>query len=236
MTIGTTCPRYLDLGLLFPKALGLQKAMCLYFVIVVGLCKHAVTFFKKIFLSQLSHSIAKPFDSKFATYRHQLQLLASSVREEVLVASKQVQVFESQAQALERREAANSHRLGNCFREQVNNELGEAISWKRKLFVIRLLNACSKFDHIQAWKIDRKLGTSSWIFESAAYVTWKTLAQTSMLWFVGRLGSGKTVLSASVVDDLAQIESSLTAYFFARFDNAESLGLFPNPCCLRPSV
>ena len=223
MSIGRTCPRHKELTLLFPKSRDLQSSTCNYFVVVVRLCKDVVIFSRQSFLSQLAHTIAKPFEAKFSVYQSELQKLAALVKDEVLIASKQIQVFEAQAQALERKAAFSSRQLSNVFREQVSQDLAEAKVWRRNLMITRLLDTCSTFDHRRAWKQSRKLGTSAWIFDTEEYALWQSKSESRVLSLTGKLGSGKTVLSASAVESLTLVQGSMTAYFFCRFDDSESL-------------
>ena len=223
MSIGRTCPRHKELALLFPKSRDLQRATCDYFVAVVRLCKDIVLFSKQSLLSQLANTIAKPFEAKFSSYQSELQKLAAHVKDEVSLASKQIQVFEAQAQALERKAASSSRQLTAVFREQVNQDLAEARLWRRNLVNTRLLDTCSTFDHRRAWKQSRKLGTSTWIFNTEEYTTWQSKSESSFLSLTGKLGSGKTVLSACVVESLTLVEGSMAAYFYCRFDDSESL-------------
>ena len=223
MRIGRTCPCHKDLSVLFPKSRDLQKAVCLYFVVVVCLCKDIVSFSKRSFFSQLSYTIVGPFESKFGPYQRELEILADLVRDEVSVASKQIQVYEAKVQALERQEASSFRQLGMLFRDNVSQDLVEAKAFRRSLLTSRLLDACTTFDYRRAWKHARKLGSSHWILHTEEYKTWLSASERSALLLTGKLGAGKTVLSASVVEDLSMIEGSLPVYFFCRFDDSKSL-------------
>ena len=57
---------------LFPESKRIQSAPCEYFVAIVRLCKQAVVFMKKLFRSQLSSSIFKPFESEFGIFQRDL--------------------------------------------------------------------------------------------------------------------------------------------------------------------
>ena len=223
MAVGRTCPRHQELQILFPKSSDLQKAICLYFTVVVRLCKQTVLFIKKPFLSQLSYSIAKNFEAEFGAFKQELATLAAAVHDEVSLASKQIQVFEAQAQALERKEASTARQLATYFHSNLNLEIAEAKAWRRSLLVSRLLDACSTFDYRKAWKQARKLGSSEWIYKMNEYMSWRSHPETNKIWLHGSLGSGKTVVSANVVEDLAIVENSIISHFFCRFDDSESL-------------
>ena len=216
MRIGLTCPRYQDFGLLYPKSKRLQSALCEYFVVIVRLCKHAVVFLQKPFWSQLSSSILKPFESEFDRFHQELANLASTIREEVSLAS-------NQAQQNEATEMSRFRAFAKKFSDVLTQDLEEARKRKREGAELLFLNACSVYNHEKSWKQARKRGNTRWICHDEGYKQWKQEELSSTLWCTGILGSGKTVLSANVVEDLKITTSAVVAYFFCRHDEAESL-------------
>jgi hypothetical protein len=86
------------------------------------------------------------------------------------------------------------------------------------------LDTCSKYDHEASWKRTRKLGNSTIYRQSNEYLSWKNEQASSTLLCFGKLGSGKSVLLANVVDDLT-LNANATAriaYFFCQHDAFES--------------
>ncbi|KAL2060902.1 hypothetical protein VTL71DRAFT_8954 [Oculimacula yallundae] len=100
----------------------------------------------------------------------------------------------------------------------------------------------SRHDEIRRWiaggrasKIDpqfdldrhlsaRHEGTAEWIFEHPVFVNWRSSKESANLWMNAAPGSGKSVISASVVDQLMQSDKKEHAnviYFFCRFDEPE---------------
>jgi hypothetical protein len=217
MNIGRTCPRYQDFGFLYPKSTGLQKALCEYFVVVVELCKQAVLFIRKPFFSQLSSSVLKPFQPEFGHFENDLGKLANTIREEASLASKQ-------AQSNEIEENSRFRALAVKFSDKVAQELQEARRLKSRKAKSQFLNACSTYNHQTAWKQARKAGTTSWIYNKEEYKQWVQEPASSTLWCTGILGSGKTVLSANVVENLIlTAPAAVVSYFFCKHDEAESL-------------
>ena len=216
MKIGLTCPRYRDFGLLYPESMRLQNALCEYFVIIVRLCKQAVVFLKKRFWSQLSSSILSPFESEFGSFHQELEILANAIREEVSLAS-------NQAQRNEATEMSRFRTFAKKFSDTSIRDLGEARTRKRKEAELRFLNACSVYNHEESWKQARKRGNTHWICHDEKYRQWKGERVSGTLWCTGILGSGKTVLSANVVEDLKITTTAIVAYFFCRYDEVESL-------------
>ena len=217
MNIGRTCPRYEDFGLLYPTSARLQKALCEYFIEVVKLCRHTVLFTRKPFFSQLSSSILKPFQSEFGHFETDLGRLATTIREEVSLASKQ-------AQSGEISENSRFRALTAKISDKAAQELQEARRLKSRKAKSQLLDACSTYNHQTAWKQARKAGITSWIYDNDEYKQWRREPASSILWCTGILGSGKTVLSANVVENLIlTAPAAIISYFFCQHDEEKSL-------------
>lgn len=197
---------------MYPESTKLQSALCEYFVVIVCLCKQAVLFLKKPFWSQLPYSILKPFESEFGSFQQNLEIRASAIRDEVSLASGQVQ--QNEAKEMSRFRA---------FMFAKNFSDTSTVRRRRKKAELQLLNACSVYDHEKSWKQARKGGNTSWICHDEGYKQWKNQKISGTLWCTGILGSGKTVLSANVVEDLKTTTPAAVAYFFCRHDEAESL-------------
>lgn len=217
MSIGRTCPRYRDFGFLYPEATRLQKALCEYFVVIVKLCQQAVLFIRKPFFSQFSSSVLKPFQSEFGHFEHDLGKLATAIREEASLASKQ-------AQSDEIKENSRFRALAVKFSDKAAQELQGARRLKSRKAKSQFLDACSTYNHQTAWKQARKAGTTSWIYNKEEYKQWRQEPASNILWCTGILGSGKTVLSANVIENLMlTTPAAIISYFFCKHDEAESL-------------
>ena len=216
MRIGRTCPRYQDFGLLYPGSTRLQNTLCEYFVVIVCICKQAVVFLKKQFWSQLSPSLLIPFESEFGSFHHELETLASAIRKEVSLAS-------NQAQQNEATEMPRFRAVAKKFSDTSTRDLENTRAWKRKQATLQFLNACSVYNHKKSWTQARKQGNTNWIFYDEGYRQWKRGEVSSTLWCTGKVGCGKTVLSANVVEDLTITTPAVVTYFFCRYDEAESL-------------
>lgn len=210
MNIGRSCPRNQEYKSLYPLSPKLQGALCEYFIVVVDLCKHTVQFLNKSFLSQLSASVRKPFQSDFGHFQQDLDMLANSIREEASLASKQAQQQEAKENSKHRTLAARSSQ--------------QHVEWRRQKILLKFLDACSTYDHRTAWKQVRKNGHTSWLYHENVYKSWKQGTSSSTFWCTGKLGSGTSVLAANVVDDLVlNAPGAIVAYFFCRYDDELSL-------------
>ena len=91
---------------------------------------------------------------------------------------------------------------------------------------VRVLEACSTYDYQTTWRQIRKLGNSTLLGQTQQYQDWKARDQSCTLVCAGKLGLGKSVLLANIVDDLNLDNTSPrcpVAYFFCRHDIPESL-------------
>jgi ankyrin repeat domain-containing protein 50 len=215
MNIGRTCPRYQDFGFLYPKSTRLQKALCEYFTTMIELCQHAILFIRKPFVSQLS-SILKSFQSEFGHFEIDLERLATTIREEISLVSKQEQSLE-----IKKNSAFRAFTLKSS--DKVSQELQEIRKLRSRKAQSQFLDACSTYNHQTAWKQARKAGTTNWIYDTEEYKQWTKDPTSSTLWCTGILGSGKTVLSANVVENLMITIPATVSYFFCKHDEAESL-------------
>ena len=224
MDIGRSCPRYQEFGLLYPKSASIRKVLCEYFVIVVQLCRSSILFLQKPLLSQLSSAIAAPFESKFGIFEKQLLRLATSIRENIHLASELARSDEDKLQALERKENTRHRRRTSGFQHKASQELADLRSWKQEQLYFQFLDTCSTYNHQTAFKQARKKGSTDWICQRPEYEKWKAAQYSCQFQCTGILGSGKTVLAANVIDDLIlTVPDAVVAYFFCRFDETLSL-------------
>lgn len=88
---------------------------------------------------------------------------------------------------------------------------------------VRLLEACSTYDFQTTWKQIRKRGSTSLLATWAGYQQWKQEDTTLAILFSGKVGAGKSVTLANIVDDLFLARNTTIVYFFCRHDIPESL-------------
>src|SRR5947209_4493874 len=209
MTVGRSAPRYQMMALLYPRSKNLQSYLSEYFIVVVHLCHQLLKFTQKSILGQLASSLS---DSDMKAYQSELEFWANSIKEEVNLLMGQK--IEEEAQENSRFRALSS-------------KFSESVSYRKKLKTnLRVLHSCSTYDYETTWKQTRKTGNSTLFNRTPEYEDWKDRSHSCTLLYTGKLGSGKSVLLANVVDDLhlhIQSENIAVAYFFCRYDIPESL-------------
>jgi len=200
MTIGRSAPRYERMALLYPRSKALQSQLSEYFLVVVRLCHHLLKLSKKSILRQL---VSCPNDSEMKSYQSELDRWASSIREEASLLMGEEQ--SSHFKVLLRFSESESHR-------------------QRVKAHVRVLDSCSTYDYQTTWKEIRKAGNATLYDRTPEYQDWKAATESCTLVCTGKLGSGKSVLLANIVDDLnLHTAEHPVAYFFCRHDITESL-------------
>ncbi|KAF2179739.1 hypothetical protein K469DRAFT_741530 [Zopfia rhizophila CBS 207.26] len=209
MTVGRSAPRYQIMALLYPRSKILQSHLSEYFIVVVRLCHKLLKFTQKSTFGQAASTLS---DSDMKTFQSELGHWANSIKEEMsLLMPKKI-----------KEEAQENFRF-----RVLSTKFSKSVSFQQKLAInLRVLDFCSKYDHETTWKQTRKAGTATLLNRNAEYQDWKGRADSCTLIYTGKLGSGKSVLLANIVDDIhLYVESKdiTVAYFFCRHDIPESL-------------
>lgn len=202
MDIGRSAPRYQAIALLYPRSTKLQSHLTEYFIVVVGLCRYLFKFGQKSTVQQFTSSLS---DSHLKNFQVDLEKWANSIKEQMHV---------SEAQE------------SSGFRALTREVFNSASRQQRHATNIQVLDFCSTYDHETAWKQIRKAGNASFHMQQIEYHHWRGSLHASTLLCTGKLGSGKSVLLANIVDDLSLLtekERPLVAYFFCKHDIPESL-------------
>lgn len=177
-----------------------------------------------------------PFDREFGEFAAQLQQQSKEVSEEVRLASEQAADRERQLQVAERKDAARARKIGRLIHSQVSSLSAEDRAWRvqnrlREILVKKqkLLDALSTYDYLGPLRRERKKRygkTGLWLSECSEYQDWLHDNKFGVFWLSGILGSGKTVLTTAVIDDLLNQPTQKhisVAFFLCQHDNATSL-------------
>lgn len=209
MEVGRSAPRHQALALLYPRSSALRSHISEYFIVVVRLCHRIMAFSQK---SKLSKVTATLHETDTKAIQSELDLWAGSIKDELdLLLAESI---ESEAQESSRFRAlfTRTSRLNKRHQTLVDR--------------IRILELFSEHDFETTWKQTRKIGNTNIFTQTADYKNWKEGSGSSTLVHTGKLGSGKSVVLANIVDDLTTHVEGLNAtiaYFFCRHDLSESL-------------
>ncbi|CZS85808.1 unnamed protein product [Fusarium graminearum] len=206
MAIGRNAPRYQTMAALYPKSKALQVNLCEYFIVITKLCHQSVLWTKKSALGRFASTMNDPQMKKF---KDDLDLWSSAIKEETNLLLNQTIVEEAKESSI--------FRSLTTFRSESSNKQ------RRIEKSYRFLDKCSKHDYRMTWKQIRKCGTTGTLNHYQAYRQWKEGSEDTSILFLGKLGAGKSVLLANIVDDLNLENNGITLYFFARHDNESSM-------------
>lgn len=209
MEIGRSAPRYQTIAVLYPLSKTLQAHIIEYFIVVVRLCHSIRQFSLKSTVRKITATLN---DLDLKTYRSELDGWAHSIKEDIdLLVAKRVE-----------EEAHNNSKF-----RALSQMFSKAASRQQKMAAkLKVLDLCSEYDYETTWKQIRKTGTTTLFAQTDGYQQWKAKSGSSGLLFLGKLGCGKSVTMANIVEDLhVQNEegNATVAYFFCRHDLPESL-------------
>lgn len=205
MEIGRSSPRYQDLALLYSCSDKIKRDLSEYFVVVVKICQQFVDFSKKSKFVQLTTSA---FDTQLRQLQSDLKQYAAYIKEEVESLNTKTIVYES--------------RENSRIRSLVDRKYHAKETQQKLKRRSDYLSACTDYDHETPWKQARKRGNTTWFATEEPYLQFKTCETSSVLVLSGKLGSGKTVLAANVVDDLILSSTNTVCYFFISHDLSNS--------------
>jgi len=215
MKLGKSSSITADMASLFPRCKELQGLMCEYLITMVDFFHKLVILSQESLLSQIATSFVQSYDRECRSFESDTERWSSLIEKRVTFLTRKSQLH-STGGLIEL--AGRSTALSHSRRSE--------LAAKEKARVLDLL--CPVAIQAQAdlaWRRQRKKGTASWIFNDAGYNSWMTNSNSSSLWISGKLGSGKTVLLATVVGELyakPPSDNAQVAHFFCRHDDPQS--------------
>ncbi|KAI9704573.1 MAG: hypothetical protein M1820_005486 [Bogoriella megaspora] len=205
MQVGRSAPLYQKMALLYSHSKSLQASLAEYHIVVVQLCHHLLALTKN---SPLRAFVSTLDESELSSDRAKLEQWAKIIKDEV--------------DLLRTRDLKEITRMQKYFARDRDFYLRE-----RKLDnKLKVQNSCSTYNHETTWIQTRKLGNATFYCGLDEYEKWKRKPESSALLCAGKLGSGKSVTLANIVDDLRMSirdKATTVAFFFCRHDIQESL-------------
>ncbi|KAI4638062.1 hypothetical protein J4E93_010530 [Alternaria ventricosa] len=113
----------------------------------------------------------------------------------------------------------------SAFRALMSSSFKKASERQRQIALRKIRNRCSTYDYETPWRQIRKAGNTCLYKELPQYNQWIVAPASKTLVLVEKLGYGKSVTLANMVDDLnLRIDPKTCglAYFFCRHDIPES--------------
>lgn len=209
MEAGQLTKQHSDLALLYPRSKLLQTYITEFFIVVVQICLRYHRYAQKSALGKFTSSLD---DSDIKEARSSLLVWSRSIQAEITTLI---------ARRIETEAGSNSR-----FRAMMDLSSKSIAQQQRQIIIRAMLDRCSTHDYETTWRQIRKSGNTTLYTQMPEYVQWAAGSDPKTLILVGKLGCGKSVTLANMVDDLnLRIDpaSSGLAYFFCRHDLPESL-------------
>lgn len=207
MAAGRQAPRYQALAIIYPQSETLQRYISEYFLVIVRICQRIQQYAKQSAFGQFKSSLN---DADLKEYQADLEVWGNSIKDEVNMLLNQR--FQIESQENKKTRTWVSWWSESSLQQQ---------ALKRKM---QWLEACSTYDFQTTWKQIRKRGWTSLLSTWGEYQQRKQEAEKpSAILCSGKLGAGKSVVLANIVDDLYLVGDIIVVYFFCRHDVPESL-------------
>ncbi|EXM16537.1 hypothetical protein FOTG_15184 [Fusarium oxysporum f. sp. vasinfectum 25433] len=241
MELGRICPRFEQYQALFPASERLQEALCTFNASIIQCCRRVIAMPKCSMgwtspLNPLSPSFWQSFQQVFESDLQTLRDNSKNVTKEIRLAADQSQHRNSELQRIENEQAGRSRRSLGRFMSRTRNDFDRM----HRLQIMRseelerennqkLLDSLSSYDYIKPLKQARQKRypkSAEWIFGTDEFKRWIDGTTPGLLWCSGKMGSGKSIICASVIDYLLTKRSSPQShvtFFFLRFDDSESM-------------
>ncbi|KAI3326133.1 ankyrin repeat-containing domain protein [Xylariaceae sp. AK1471] len=238
MQLGSLCPLFAEYRTLYRSSKQLQKSLSDFHASIVRCCKHVIEAIKRPWHNQVLQAFYKSFDQEFQPDTDDLRRCSDSVKDAINLAKAHVDAQEQKLQAQERAAASEGRKW---IKSLVSRTSSDNDKW-RELWSQReerraqdqkqrLLDALCTYRPERLLKQNQRKrfgSTTSWVFQTPEFCQWVDMGGPPLLWCSGKIGSGKTVVAASVVDYffLEKGRSDcLVSYFFIHSGDQESLNV-----------
>ncbi|KAK2034715.1 hypothetical protein LX32DRAFT_375278 [Colletotrichum zoysiae] len=236
MRFAKDCPRFAEYQALFPSSLGLQKAVCDFNASIICCCRHVVEVTQRPWQTHLRNAFLRSFQQEFDPDLENIRRCGSEIKKEIELAKAQADRQDQALQQAEREAASHERRsvksyfrrLGGDLDTIKNDQLQQGIR-RAEENRLRLLESLSSYDYLTPYKKACKIrhpGTAEWLFKSTTFAQWEEGSSSPWLWCSGKIGSGKTILTASAIEHTYLHESradQIVTFFFPQFDDPASL-------------
>lgn len=196
LQLGRQCPTIAEFGKIHESSVGVQEALCDYYAAVIDLCSLIVAASRRSATWQGVRSIFTPATSEFSSNIKAISTAASHVHDRCSVARDA--------------QEAKAHQSAKNFQNESLLEQRRSADWRmgqkasRKADLIRSI--CKNLSTLNTQSIfysvlcQRSPGTTQWFQDDSDFQAWLSEPRVKALWTRGTLGTGKTVLMASMCE------------------------------------
>ncbi|KAI1169558.1 hypothetical protein F4777DRAFT_584790 [Nemania sp. FL0916] len=206
LQLGHLCPLFAEYGALFPTSKEIQKSVSDFHVAIVRCWQY-----------QLFQAFCGSFNQEFQPDIEDIRRYSDNAKDIITLARAHSDAQERKLQAKERT-AASSYR-------KLSKALLLAQSHDRKQKILEAFCSYRPERLLKQNQRKRFRNTASWIVHTEEFRNW--ISPTgSVLWCTGKIGSGKSVVAASIVDYMLLEKGKsdfFLSYFFLHTSERESL-------------
>ncbi|KAL6701543.1 hypothetical protein J3F84DRAFT_11129 [Trichoderma pleuroticola] len=235
MELGGFCPRWTDYQIFFSSSTGLQDSLYNFYASLIRCCKRAVETAQPSWSGYLFSSPRVTLERDLQQDADDIKRRSKIVKDALSLAKREAYHQNQQLRSVKKGGSSKKGKLQRVFRgkrdrhvkmESWQSQSDERQEKERKQ---RLLDSLSIHDYLTPFKQscrNRYSGTLEWLFHTDEFNMWINSRDFPVLWCSGKIGSGKTILTASVIEKLLTEKRSPDAFisfFFIRFDDRQSL-------------
>ncbi|KAI0165320.1 ankyrin repeat-containing domain protein [Hypoxylon sp. FL1284] len=225
MNLGRLCPLFTEYGSLYRSSQQLQESLSNFHASIIR-CWHR----------QIREAFSRSFDQEFRPDTNEIRKCSDNVKDAIRFAKAHIDAQEQKLQAEERTEAAKGRAWLKTITSRTqsdNNSIrllllrkAERDAQERKQ---KLLDAVCTYNPERLLKQNQRKrfgNTAAWMIQTVEFCEWNDFEGSSLLWCSGKIGSGKSVITASVIDHLFIQKGRsdiLVSYYFAHHSDQESL-------------
>ncbi|KAI2633880.1 ankyrin repeat-containing domain protein [Xylaria nigripes] len=229
MEFGRLCPLFDDYAALYQGSKRLQESLSNFHAAVIRCCSHIVQATQRSWHNQVFRAFYSSFEQEFRPDKDDIRRCSDRVREAIEHAKAHTEDKERKAASLWRKATEVTLRRaesGNKGIRELQLRAEELDAENRKVQLLEAL--CSHHpERLLKQNHRKRFGTTtSWIFETAEFCNWVDTMGPALLWCSGKIGSGKSVIAASVVDHFFVEKGHsgcYVSYFFTNSGFQESL-------------
>ncbi|KAI0537632.1 ankyrin repeat-containing domain protein [Xylaria digitata] len=235
MHLGQLCPHFAEYGTLYQSSKSLQEALSDFYASIVRCCSHLITALHRPWRSQALKALYTSFEKEFQPDKDDIQHKSQNVKNVIDLAKDHIDAQERVLQAQERKAASTNRTMfqsftarsisQNAYIQDLLLQQSKRDEQRRKEKLLNKLSTHRPEKSLKQNQRKRFCNTANWVFQTSEFRQWVGPGG-SHIWLSGKIGSGKSVLVASIIDRLFLEKARsdyLVSYFFINSGDQDSL-------------
>ncbi|KAM0351841.1 hypothetical protein ACHAPU_002354 [Fusarium lateritium] len=229
---GSLCTRFAEYQIVFNYDSRLQRSICQFHSAVIICCQKIFMAIRQPVKSLIWKSLTQSFRAELRGFVEDIRTKAENVQGDIELTKAHYDREEQQLQTKEREETGDYRKRMFAWTSRFATGMDAAEAQRRKDTTERerhrLLQELCSYNYTSIFNMTRNKrhrGTAEWVFETREYQEWVESDQSCVLHITGKIGSGKSVLTSSIVERLAQVQppQQFVSFFFLHFHDSISL-------------